>query len=185
MSNRLEYNPQPDYEPEESNQEEQVDDSMQLKRNRLAVGDDVASENISDESRMRYVDRLMQSAPSLSAPLGFAERVVARLKELTPRPPQYDEGLGIAIGLFSSVIIVIPALTLALYVILRLTFDEAARNTVWDGLVSITEWTFHPVVLALIGIILFLYLMLSGYFVWFWRGVLRSAKKFREDTPQR
>lgn len=185
MSNRLEYNPQPELEPEDSAQEELLDDSMQLKRSRLGVEDDVASQNISDESRMRYVDRLMHSAPMLSAPLGFAERVVSRLKELTPRPPQYDEGLGIAIGLLASVVIVIPALAFAMFVLIRFILEESTRTAVGDALLALADFVVQPFVLGIIGILVFLYLLLSGYIVWFWRGVIRSAKKLREDTAGR
>lgn len=185
MSNRLEYNPQPEFEPDDANQAEVQDDSMQLKRSRLGVEDDVASQNISDESRMRYVDRLMQSAPVLSAPLGFAERVVARLKELTPSPPQYDEGLGIAIGLLASILIVVPTLGVALFGLFRFILDEGVRNDVWDAGVTLADWLTHPFVLGILGILLVMYLILSGYIVWFWRGVIRSAKKLREDTAGR
>ena len=185
MSNRLEYNPQPEFEPDDSAQEEVLDDSMQLKRSRLGVEDDVASQNISDESRMRYVDRLMSNAPMLSAPLGFAERVVSRLKELTPRPPQYDEGLGIAIGLLASVVIVIPALAIAIYTLIRFILEESTRTAVWDALVAVESFIVQPFVLVVIGLIVFIYLVMSGYIVWFWRVVIRSAKKLREDTARR
>src|SRR6188768_4257251 len=88
-------------------QQEPADDSMQLKRDRLGVEDSVA-ESQTDEKRLHYVDRLLKSAPVLSAPRGFADRVMNRLKGATPHTPDYEQGTGIMVGLGAGSLFYLP-----------------------------------------------------------------------------
>lgn len=180
---------QRDFVPEEKPQSDVEDDSMQLKRDRLGVSDDVADEQVAaEDARLSYVDRLLHSAPLLRAPIGFAERVIARLKAQTPRPPRYEEGTGIAVGLGVAALITIPVLgTLASVLVISL-FDADMRDAVWDlfsgSADSLWDWITKlpsdlPALFAVLVVFVVIELFFWVYVVWFWRGLVRSAKDLR------
>lgn len=183
---RLEFSPQ-----EDPQQQSDPDDSMQVKRSRLGVEDEVAEAQVDSEAhehRLAYVDRLLKTAPIFKAPLGFADRVISRLKAQTPLPPRYEEGTGIVVGLSVAALISIPVFATVIYILLRGVFDSRIRNDVWDGLTDIigSVWqglvslpTDYPVLFVILVTLLTINLIFSGYVVWFWRGLLRSAKKLR------
>lgn len=171
------------YEPQDQNQPE-PDDSMQLKRDRLGVSEDAAQSTQPEEKRLQYVDRLLKSAPMLAAPLGLADRVIARLKGSTPRTPNYSDGAGIMVGLSAASFIAIPILATIVFLLARSFFDEEVRTDVLDSMGNALSWVVglpaeYPFISTLLLIALLLFLAMSGYLVWFWRGLVRSAKKLR------
>jgi hypothetical protein len=175
MSNRQFSTPDPQQEP--------VDDSMQLKRDRLGVDDSVAESQV-DEKRLHYVDRLLKSAPMVSAPRGFAERVMNRLKGSTPHSPDYEQGTGIVVGLGAGSLVYLPLLATAVYILVRSILDSAFRSRVWDIAGNIVAWivaipTDYPFIFAAVIIAVVIALIMSGYLVWFWRGLIRSTRHWR------
>lgn len=158
------------------------DDSMQLKRDRLGAEPEVQEEN----EHLNYVDRLLRSAPMLSAPLGFAERVIARLKADPPRVIRYEEGTGIVLGLGAVAFIFLPIL-MTLTIILGLglineDFREETWDTVGDVLSEVADAiATSPVLTAFVIVVVLLFLGASGYFMWFWRSLIRTARRLRTE----
>jgi hypothetical protein len=168
------------FSPLQQPEHEAEDDSMQLKRDRL--GAEVQEEN----EHLSYVDRLLRSAPMLSAPLGFAERVIARLKADPPRVIRYEEGTGIVLGLGAAAFIFLPILMTVAIVLGLGVVNEDFRETTWETagevLTSIADAiAASPVLTAGLIIMLMLFLGASGYFMWFWRGLIRTARRLRTE----
>ncbi len=170
------------FSPLQQPEHDTEDDSMQLKRDRLGVEHEAHEES----DHLSYVDRLLRSAPMLSAPLGFAERVIARLKAEPPRIVRYEEGTGIVLGLGAAAFIFLPIL-MTVAVILGLgLINEDFREATWEtagdfanGVVDAIATS--PVLTAGMIIVLMLFLGASGYFMWFWRGLIRTARRLRSE----
>lgn len=77
-------------------------------------------------TRMQRADRILRTAPLISAPTGFSARLMAAIA--AGRQPRTDTryGLGIAIGLLLAAFTAIPALGLALFVIGYVISDMTA-----------------------------------------------------------
>lgn len=187
------FEPSPQAEEEnESRLRADAEDSMQLKRERLGMTDDVvaqqqtpAAEDTVDDARLSYVDRLLKSAPMLKAPLGLADRVITRLKEETPLPPGYDSGIGVAAGLGVAALITLPIMATLAVVLVRSVLYEDVRRQTWQtfsGFVG-DAWAWlidlPPVFLVVLAIVAVIYLLFSGYLVWFWRGLIRTARSLK------
>lgn len=170
------------FSPLQQPEHDAEDDSMQLKRDRLGVEPEAHEES----DHLSYVDRLLRSAPMLSAPLGFAERVIARLKAEPPRVIRYEEGTGLVLGLGAVAFIFLPIL-MTVAVILGLgLIDEEFRESTWDTAGEVANSVVDaiaasPFLTGAMVIVLMLFLGASGYFMWFWRGLIRTARRLRNE----
>lgn len=136
-----------------------------------------------DDRRLQQVEQLLRQAPLLSVPIGFADRVLAALKGQDKSSPDYQNGLGIVLGIFLAALIAVPLFGTPIYLIGRAittgqgvpnAFEDvaAALASVWDWLVEIpfSSGILLPFVIGtLIG-----FGLLSGYIFWFLKSTLKG-----------
>lgn len=169
---RLEYQPNREDENEDLFlNEEQEQDTEQ----RLAAPDD---------RRLQQVEQMLRQAPLLSVPIGFADRVLAALKGQDKSSPDYQNGLGIVLGIFLAALLAVPLFGTPIYLIgraiasgegIQSTFEEVAATlaSVWDWLVAVplsSGFLLPFIIGALIG-----FGLLSGYIFWFVRSTLKGG----------
>jgi hypothetical protein len=184
---RLEFTPDPNQEDEEALQSSLVGKEQEESAlNRLSMPETAdVNEEESHEStrRLEYIDQLLRSAPLLSVPMDFADRVVAAIKRRTGGEPDYRDATGIVLGLMMTALISIPLLGTPAYLIGRSIFSPSFRADLGDDLGNffegITSWmtniSVNSTVLLPLGVVVIIALVaLSSYFVWFVKGLLNT-----------
>ncbi len=175
---RLEYRPDPNQEDEEALQAA-ADEAEIAAHHRLALPDDAEEDN----KRFQAVENLLRNAPLLSVPIGFADRVIAALKGQNSTDPDYQDAMGIIIGLFLAALIAVPLFGTPAYLIGRALFSDAALSTliadletvlttimVWLQTVSLGPAFVILLLVSLVGVGL-----LSGYVLRFVKGLVNAA----------
>ena len=172
---------QPDAEHEEGQFQPEENESplaSSSAEQRLGLSDQDAQ--ISNE-RLRYVEELLRSAPLLSVPMGFADKVVAALRGKDTNDPDYKDGLGLILGLVVSIITTIGLFGVPAFLIMRVLITGDA-STIVDDIRNFFDPIFGWIVdspLVLLPVLLFAALsivMLTGYFVWFMRDLMSSSE---------
>jgi hypothetical protein len=175
---QYEFQPDPERDEDENlNAQPQEDTAADTAEQRLGIPEAATAEHA---ERLRYVEDLLRNAPLIAVPVGFAERVVAALRGKDSDDPDYRDAMGIVIGLLVSILITLAVLGLpAFYIITAVLTGDAATvlADVTGFLGMFVGWLGDlPAVLlpaavaAVIGVVL-----LSGYVVWFVRGLLTST----------
>ena len=168
--------PDPEHEDEQRAAESQAESLESTAEQRLGLAEDESGVNV---ERLRYVEDLLRKAPLISVPIGFAERVVAAIKGKDTDDPDYNDALGLVLGLLISIIITLAALGFPAYFIITAVLTGDATTViadVTDFFGNFVGWMADlPVILlpaaaaSVLGVI-----FLSGYVLWFVRGLLMS-----------
>ncbi len=179
---RLEFDPEKDHESEEDFQPQPEE---QVSYHRLALSEDEAAAAAAEASRLQYVEQLLRNAPLLSVPIGFADRVVAAIRGQDHDNPNYQDAIGIVLGLLFAALIAIPLFATPVYLTGRAILSGESRDTIltelesvmsslliWLESLSLTPVIFIPLALViLVGLVL-----VSGYVFWFFKTLLRSGR---------
>ena len=184
---RLEYQPDPNKEEAELPQPEETSGHHRLALPEQDEANEatLTSDNLAESgTRLQQVEDLLRNAPLLSVPIGFADRVVAALKGQDRTHPDYQDGMGIILGLVMAILIAVPLLGSVAYFIGRAVVSAEARNTLladiegiftpllsWIEGLSVSGVILVPLIVALlVG-----FSLLSGYVFWFVRSLIRTA----------
>lgn len=177
---RFDYQPESEHEEDyRAEEQENLQETSSSAEQRLGLPDQEAQ--ISTE-RLRYVEELLRSAPLLSVPMGFADRVVAALRGKDTDDPDYKDGLGLVLGLFVSLLTTLAMLGLPIYFLLRVVITGEADQTV-DDISGYFEPLFGwiadaPAVIIPAAVVSLLFsLLLTGYVIWFVRSLLSSKSE--------
>lgn len=179
-----EYQPDPERDDEEIFDAQQAENTTpETAEQRLGVPEEQANDNL---ERLRYVEELLRSAPLIAVPMGFADRVMAALRGKDSNDPDYRDAMGIVMGLLFSIIFTLAVLGLPAYYIITavLTGDAATVLADVTGFLEVfVGWLAGlPLVLlpaaaaSVVGVV-----VLSGYVLWFVRGLLSSSSTDATD----
>lgn len=167
---RLEFQPDP-------NQDDELESALE---------EDTASQRLAmpeTAERLHYVENLLRNVPLLSVPIGFADRVMAVIKRQDPDDPNYQDGMGIVLGLLMAALIAIPLFGIVAWLFIRALVSLRAQATLVDDLESVftgvSLWLASlsadgvivvPLIVAMVVGLMFF----SGYVIWFVRELFRS-----------
>ncbi len=132
MSNQFNLQPQDDdlqWQQEDAQAESEASPALDENAGRRARLQASATQEL-QPLRMRMVDQLLESAPMAAPRAGFADRVLAMLKERTPYVLRPSAGLGLALGLSVSAgfAIFLVILALLLVTLIALNWSWVYRN---------------------------------------------------------
>ncbi|MBN2303994.1 MAG: hypothetical protein JXQ72_05930 [Anaerolineae bacterium] len=96
-----------------------------------------SSEAAQESDRLHQTDELLRSTPQAAPSPGFADRVMAALAAL-PLPDFMNRQLsvGLALGLATAAILMVPLLSVALILLLSVITDPGALNAVLQTLID-------------------------------------------------
>lgn len=181
---RFEYQPDPERDEDDNLNTQPHNEEIPLvpAEQRLGLAEDElgdAETTPENRERLRYVEDLLRNAPLISVSVGFAERVMAAIRGKDTNDPDYRDALGVITGLLISILFTLAVFGIPAYYLITSVISGDAAAAI-DDLVQLTEsfvagFANLPLVLlpaaaaAVIGVII-----LSGYVVWFIRGLLTT-----------
>lgn len=178
---RLEFQPDPEQEqaPDEASSTQH-----QAASQRLAMPENAEESTADLSARFQQVEDMLRHAPLLSMPIGFADRVLAAIKGQRPSDPDYQDALGIILGLFLAVLVALPLLGIPAYLIARSIISADYRDTLVSDLGSVLGTIFVGLqssslgVLVLIPVLIAMLVgfgLLSGYLVRFLKELVEAG----------
>lgn len=174
---RLEYRPE---QEDEEILQQAAEEEEATSHHRLAMPDE------EDSKRFQSVEQLLRHAPLLSVPIGFADRVIAAIKGQNNQDPDYQDAMGIIIGLFLAALIAVPLFGTPAYLIGRALVSSAALSTLIADLetmlTTVMLWlqgfSLSPVVVLPMLLITLVGLgLLSGYVFRFLKELVEAAEE--------
>lgn len=182
---RLEYQPNPQQDPD-PNRDSMAEQSPNAAR-RLSAPTPAQAADPTPESSTRFhqVEEMLRKAPLLSVPIGFADRVLAAIKRQNPANPNYQDAMGIILGIFLAALLAIPLLGTPSYLIGRAIINADYRDTLIDDLGNLAERVFIGLetlsfnliwLIPILAILALLFGFLSTYLYRFIKSVLQAAQ---------
>ncbi len=178
---RLEFQPDPEQEPED---DAALQAEEQAAQNRLALPGSEAAAASETAVRLQQVEELLRNAPLLSVPIGFADRVLAVIKGQDQSDPDYQDAMGIVLGLLLAALIALPLFGTLAYLIGRAIVSASARTVLVSDLEAVLSSIFvwlqglslgAAVLLPIALVILVALGLLSGYVFRFFWDVMKAG----------